>query len=153
MSKEFKSIEQALNLKTLCSDKDNGIYLNEELADAMENFCSSVEGITKAKEDLEQQISSLVQEHETALDALEQKHKQTDAVLQEEKAELNKKIASLQHDLEQANATISEKEKELDELAKLAPQSPAPQKPTSTATSEKRWEDLSLAEKKAAFLK
>lgn len=131
--KEYPKIMAALGLNALVSDKDNGLYFTESMADSLTEFIGKAEtnestlnaklqeivqlnaSIEQQKKDHTQAIEALTSTHATELTNLKATHK-------EETDELNGQ-------LETANREIAAKEAEIKELSETTTKAPAPQDP------------------------
>lgn len=128
--KEYPKMKAALGLEALVSDQSNGVYLNEELADAAEQAFASnehLQGTLDAKmEEVKQlgetianlkaaheaELTSLSEAHQKAIEELEAAHRtameESDKAHQDEVTALSNQLGEAQQALESKEAEIKE---------------------------------------------
>lgn len=177
--KEFKNIKSVLKLETLCADKENGLYLVEEMADTLENHCAEMAAITLKNEVLTEEVNALKLRAQIAEDALQAKVEELNQQHNEAIAELNAKhdeaiaelnaknetamseaeelhravVEKLNAELNDAKEVVAAKDREIDELASAAPEPQTPAKPSGTESQTKKWDEMTLEEKRETFYK
>lgn len=133
MAKTYLNIQSAAGVNALVVDENGGFYVVEEMADAMEAFCSDamqskVTLAAKLKEvsELNALIEKERKDHAEALANLQVQH---DAAIKALKDSHEKEIQEKENSLADAQKQIEAKEAEIKELAEATTQSPAPQDP------------------------
>lgn len=133
MAKTYLNIQSAAGVNALVVDENGGFYVVEEMADAMEAFCSDamqskVTLAAKLKEVSE--LNALIEkERKDHADALANLQVQHDAAIKALKDSHEKEIQEKENSLADAQKQIEAKEAEIKELAEATTQSPAPQDP------------------------
>lgn len=97
--KQYPRIMAALNLNELASDKENGLYLHEALADAMESFLANAEIVKNTRDakieeasSLNVKIEELKEEHSKAVVSMQEAHAQEiEELKQAHQAEMDEK--------------------------------------------------------------
>lgn len=140
MGKEYQHIQSALETEALVSDKENALYLHEELCDKLESFVeksAQVQASLAAKVEEVKQLNEAVKQAREAhtaeveqlnaahAETLENASKEAEAKIQEqignleaEKEELRQQLEVARQENERLEAVIAEKETELSELGK-----------------------------------
>lgn len=122
MNKNYKTIAAFLGYESVASDKENGLYLQEELADKIEARLAEVaniEATLQAKEqelaDLNAKLATIEEQHQKALsDSVAEK----EAALAEKEAALTAKaeeVTVLGNSIAELKATLATKETEATE--------------------------------------
>lgn len=131
--KEYPKIMAALGLNALVSDKDNGLYFTESMADILTEFVGKAENTestlnAKLQEiaQLNANIEQLKKDHAQALETLTSAHATELANLS---ATHKKEVDELNGQLETANGQIAAKDAEIKELSEAATKAPTPQDP------------------------
>lgn len=178
MNKNYKTIATFLGFESVASDKENGLYLQEELADKIEARLAEVaemEATLQAKEqeladlnaklaNIEAEHASAIAEKEAALTAkaeecatLGDRISELEAALAAKEAELSEKdatIATLNDKVSEQQQTIEAKEAEIAALSEAAPD---PQTPANTEGTQqqqepkKPWSQMTDEEKAAEW--
>lgn len=143
MGKEYVQIRSILELEALESDKNNGLYLTEELADRLEKALDESgrrDTILLAKGEeimkLNETIKTLRTEHESALETVKTKAAlevtQKEENFNQEKEKLESRISELEKTIAEQNTQLEQKDAEIAELGKK----PAPQAHPATGAPE-----------------
>lgn len=146
--KEYPNIQKALKLEMLCSDKENGIYLNEELASSLEERLD----MANANEQSVAELSAKLQQTEQDIASnVEMAVKSANEELERTKTEYENTIAQLNAKLQETESLLKEKEEELNSMAATTAIPSTPAKPQHSSPKNNNWEDMSLAQKKSFF--
>lgn len=131
--KEYPKIQSALGVEALVSDRQNGLYLNEELAGTLESHLSGAEQTEENLNAKMQEISLLnskieqmKKEHTETLERMKSEH---DEETERLNASHREETSRLSAELEAARASLAAKEAEIAELSRSAGQPPAPHTP------------------------
>ena len=138
--KEYPKIMSALGLQALVSDKDNGLYFTESMADALVEFISSAEqtkSTLQAKLQEITQLNSKIAEQNSKIEQMLKDHTQALAdlaaahttAIENLKAEHQTEVNTLNGQLSEANAQITAKDAEILELSNATQNPPAPETP------------------------
>ena len=147
--KEYPKIMTALGLNALVSDKDNGLYFTESMADTLTEFVGKAEtnestlnaklqeivqlnaSIEQLKKDHEQAIKDLTSAHDTELMNLNITHKE--------------EVDELSGQLDAANRQIATKDAEIKELSETTTKTPTPQDaPRGNSVNGKQQAEFSV---------
>ena len=183
--KEYPLIMSALGLNALAIDKEGGYYMNEALCDAFEAFVAQANQnkltmdakiqevarlnamIEELKNEHEQAINGLNEAHNQEIEKLNNEHAEAVKALVEQKdgkiAQLNAQVSETQTIIEGLNAKMEEKEAEITELSETVVAPQMPEAPTVNAVQTVEApafecksvinDDMSPEEKKAALRK
>ncbi len=163
--KEYPKLMSALGLNALVSDKDNGLYFTEAMADMAEAFATEAETIestlsAKMQEitQLNEQIEQLKKDHATAIEKLKNDHA---AAISGKDDAHDKELNDLKAQLDSANRQLKEKEDEIKQLSEQAADAPLPKdtpKTNSTGQSDEAFgvksvirDGMTMEEKKEAM--
>lgn len=131
--KEYPKIQSALGVEALVSDRQNGLYLNEELAGTLESHLAGAEQTEENLNAKMQEISLLnsrieqmKKEHAEALEKIQSEHKEETERLNAFHKEETDRLSA---ELEAARTDLAAKDEEIAELSRSAGQAPAPQNP------------------------
>lgn len=176
MNKNYKTIAAFLGFESVASDKENGLYLQEELADKIEARlaeAANIEAALQAKEqelaDLNAKLATIEETHQAAIAekdaAIAAKEEEATALgnsIAELKATLTTKedeatakdatIATLNATVAEQATAIEAKDAEIKALAEAAPEPQVPAATAEPATQTKKdWSEMTLDEKAAAW--
>ena len=122
-----------LGVEALVSDRQNGLYLNEELAGTLESHLAGAEQTEENLNAKMQEISLLnsrieqmKKEHAEALEKIQSEHKEETERLNAFHKEETDRLSA---ELEAARTDLAAKDEEIAELSRSAGQAPAPQNP------------------------
>lgn len=163
--KEYPKLMSALGLNALVSDKDNGLYFTEAMADTAEAFAikaETTESTLSAKMQeitkLNEQIEQLKKDHATAIEKLKNDHA---AAISGKDDAHDKELNDLKAQLDSANRQLKEKEDEIKQLSEQASDAPLPKdapKTNSTGQSDESFgvktvirDGMTMEEKKEAM--
>lgn len=163
--KEYPKLMSALGLNALVSDKDNGLYFTEAMADTAEAFATKAETnestlAAKMQEitQLNAQIEQLKKDHATAIENLKNDHA---AAISGKDDAHGKELNDLKAQLDSANRQLKEKEDEIKQLSEQAADAPLPKdapKTNSTGQSDEAFgvkavirDGMTMEEKKEAM--
>lgn len=163
--KEYPKLMSALGLNALVSDKDNGLYFTEAMADAAEAFAAKAETTestlsAKMQEitQLNAQIEQLKKDNATAIENLKNDHA---AAISGKDDAHGKELNDLKAQLDSANRQLKEKEDEIKQLSEQAADAPLPKdtpKTNSTGQSDGAFgvktvirDGMTMEEKKEAM--
>lgn len=163
--KEYPKLMSALGLNALVSDKDNGLYFTEAMADTAEAFATKAETnestlSAKMQEitQLNAQIEQLKKDHATAIENLKNDHA---AAISGKDDAHGKELNDLKAQLDSANRQLKEKEDEIKQLSEQAADAPLPKdtpKTNSTGQSDGAFgvkavirDGMTMEEKKEAM--
>lgn len=163
--KEYPKLMSALGLNALVSDKDNGLYFTEAMADTAEAFATKAETnestlAAKMQEitQLNAQIEQLKKDHATAIENLKNDHA---AAISGKDDAHGKEMNDLKAQLDSANRKLKEKEDEIKQLSEQAADAPLPKdtpKTNSTGQSNESFgvktvirDGMTMEEKKEAM--
>ena len=167
--KEYPLIMSALGVNALAIDKEGGYYMNEALCDALEAFAAqanqnklTMDAKIMEVAQLNARIEELKNEHEQAINGLNEAHTQEIEKLNNEHAEavktlaeqkdgeiqqLNAQVSEAQATIEGLNTQVEQKEAEINELSEtvVAPQVPeAPTANTVQTVENQAFENKSV---------
>ena len=150
--KEYPLIMSALGINALAVDREGGYYMNEALCDVLESFVAqanqdklTMDAKIQEVAQLNARIEELKNEHEQAINGLNEAHAQeienlngehAEAInaLTEQKdseiAELSNKVSESQATIESLNAQVASKDAEIAELSQTVLEPEVPQAPT-----------------------
>lgn len=156
--KEYQNIMEASGLEALVSDKENGIYLVENVCDTLEGALATYkqkeatleaklqeiaalnESIKTLKAEHQQALEKLNNEHQAAIDALNSDHQSAiDTLNNEHQSALEAKgneINGLNQQIEQLNGTIAERDTTIAEQAQQIQQLSEETQPAPTPTAQ-----------------
>lgn len=163
--KEYPKLMSALGLNALVSDKDNGLYFTEAMADTAEAFATKAETTestlsAKMQEitQLNEQIEQLKKDNATAIEKLKNDHA---AAISGKDDAHDKELNDLKAQLDSANKQLKEKEDEIKQLSEQASDAPLPKdapKTNSTGQSDESFgvktvirDGMTMEEKKEAM--
>lgn len=146
--KEYPKLMSALGLNALVSDKDNGLYFTEAMADTAEDFATRAETTestlaAKMQEitQLNAQIEQLKKDHATAIEQLKNDHA---AAISGKDDAHDKELNDLKAQLDSANRQLKEKEDEIKQLSEQAADAPLPQNAPKTNSTGQASESFGV---------
>ena len=151
--KDYPLIMSALGLNALAIDKEGGYYMNEALCDAFEAFVAqanqnklTMDAKIQEVTQLNARIEELRNEHEQAINGLNEAHNQEIEKLKNEHTEalqelagqkdgeianLNAQVSEAQATIESLNTQVEQKEAEINELSNTVVAPQVPEAPTT----------------------
>lgn len=146
--KEYPKLMSALGLNALVSDKDNGLYFTEAMADTAEDFATRAETTestlaAKMQEiaQLNAQIEQLKKDHATAIEQLKNDH--TAAIAGKDDAH-KKEVDDLKAQLNDSNKQLKDKEEEIKQLSEQAADAPLPKNAPKTNSTGQASESFGV---------
>lgn len=159
--KSYPKMMAALGQNDLQSDKDNGVYLNEQLCDTLESSLTGLEQKSATLDAKMQEIANLNtqiandrQAHKEAIDKMTSANADAVANLQTEHANAlqaaknasAKETDGLKARIADLEKQLGEKEAEIKQLSESTTQEPKPQDPPKDNNAgDKQTEDVSVA--------
>ncbi len=135
--KEYPKLMSALGLNALVSDKDNGLYFTEAMADTAEDFATRAETTestlaAKMQEiaQLNAQIEQLKNDHTAAIAGKDDAHK--------------KEVDDLKAQLNDSNKQLKDKEEEIKQLSEQAADAPLPKNAPKTNSTGQASESFGV---------
>lgn len=166
--KEYPKIQSAIGVEALVSDRQNGIYLTEELSDILESrlaeYGQGEETLNAKLQEialLNGKIEQMKKDHAQAIEQLNTSHA---AEIKSLESSHKTETESLTAQLDEAKENLTSKEAEIAELSAAAQQPPAPETPPKGNRLESGQQDgfkletiskpgMTIAEKQAAYKK
>lgn len=138
MSKKYEKIQQALELESLESNKDNSLWLHEELADKLNAALDSKE---KTEQALEAKVTEIKSLNDKIKQMTEQFNSEKENLKKEVQADADSKFSELEtkynnlvSERDELKGKLEQKDKEIEELSN----EPSPQKQPGLSGESKK---------------